>query len=263
MQLSIPKIGLTLEDKISEGIKILKENVQEAKPYYGGFSGGKDSTVLKEVCRMAGVDVEWHYNVTTIDPPELVKFIKTHHKDVVFEFPKKGGFFKRIPENGFPTRLQRWCCREFKEADSPNGQNLVLGLRGDESPRRKSAWGLVTPHKQKNCLVISPIFRLTDDEVWYFIRSKGLAYCSLYDEGFKRLGCIGCPMVSKGLREIQFRRWPKYERAWRSSFRELWRRRSGTRTRDGRKWFGDRYFETPDELWEWYKTNKSIPSEEI
>ena len=263
MQQVIKGIGISLEDKLNEGIKVLKENVQEGKPYYGGFSGGKDSTVLKEICKMAEVDVEWHYNVTTIDPPELIRFIKDFHKDVIFEMSKKGGFFKRIPINGFPTRLQRWCCKELKEADSPNGQNLVLGLRGDESPRRKKAWELVTPHKNKNCLVISPIFNLTDDEVWYFIRSRGIPYCSLYDEGFKRLGCIGCPMVSKKLREEQFQRWPKYEKAWKSSFKVLWNKKSGSFTRDGRKWFGDRYFETSEELWEWYKTNKSIPKDEI
>ena len=35
--------------------------------YYGAFSGGKDSCVIKELARLAGVRVTWHYNVTTID----------------------------------------------------------------------------------------------------------------------------------------------------------------------------------------------------
>lgn len=51
---------------------------------YVAFSGGKDSVAVYGVCRLAaemlGVDVldmcEFHYNITNVDPPELVTFIK-------------------------------------------------------------------------------------------------------------------------------------------------------------------------------------------
>ena len=39
---------------------------EPAEGYYGAFSGGKDSCVIKELARLAGVKVDWHYNWTTV-----------------------------------------------------------------------------------------------------------------------------------------------------------------------------------------------------
>lgn len=101
-------------------------------PYWGCFSGGKDSIVIKELARLAGVPVEWHYNVTTIDPPELVQFIRQHHPDVIFERPKRG-CYAAVASRGMPTRQCRWCCDEFKESRAPRGTRLILGVRNAES----------------------------------------------------------------------------------------------------------------------------------
>lgn len=57
---------------------------------------------------------------------------------------------------------------------------------------------------------VNPIIDWEDSEVWEFIRVERVMYCSLYDCGFCRLGCIGCPMARKHGREIEFARWPKY-----------------------------------------------------
>ena len=59
--------------------------------------------------------------------------------------------------------------------------------------------------------VVNPIIDWTDDEVWEFIREYNIPYCSLYDEGFKRLGCIGCPLGGRKAQLREFRRWPKYK----------------------------------------------------
>lgn len=55
--------------------------------YWLAYSGGKDSIVIKRLAEMAGVKFEAHYNVTSVDPPELVRFIKKQ-KDVYFDIPK-------------------------------------------------------------------------------------------------------------------------------------------------------------------------------
>lgn len=44
--------------------------------------------------------------------------------------------------------------------------------------------------------VLNPIIDWTEDEVWNFIRKYHLPYCCLYDQGFCRIGCIGCPLAS-------------------------------------------------------------------
>ena len=68
---------------------------------------------------------------------------------------------------------------------------------------------------------INPIIDWTDSEVWEFIRANGIPYCELYDEGWKRLGCIGCPMARKAGREAEFSRWPKYKDAYLRAFDKM------------------------------------------
>lgn len=65
---------------------------------------------------------------------------------------------------------------------------------------------------------INPIIDWTDADVWAFIRANRVEYCDLYNEGFSRLGCIGCPMAGTKQREIEFTRWPKYKGAYMRAF---------------------------------------------
>ncbi len=66
--------------------------------------------------------------------------------------------------------------------------------------------------------VCNPIIDWSDDDVWDYLKSRGVPYNPLYDEGFKRIGCIGCPMASKAERQKQFERWPKYRVAYIRAF---------------------------------------------
>ena len=76
--------------KVDDAIERLRghESLTNGKGFYLAFSGGKDSCAVKTLCNMAGVKYDAHYNVTTIDPPELVYFIREHHPDVRFELPE-------------------------------------------------------------------------------------------------------------------------------------------------------------------------------
>ena len=75
--------------------------------------------------------------------------------------------------------------------------------------------------------LINPIIDWTTDEVWEFIKEYKIPYCSLYDEGFKRLGCIGCPMGTKKMREYEFERWPKYKNLYMIAFEKMIVHRGG------------------------------------
>lgn len=244
--------------KVEQSIRLIRAHEPEGE-YYGAFSGGKDSVVIKELARMAGVRVSWHYNQTTIDPPELVRFIKREHPNVELVRPKHGNFFARIEAKGFPTRINRWCCAEYKEGQSPRGATLLFGVRAAESSRRARTWQAVTMHRVTKSWAVAPILYWSDEDVWQFIHERRIAYCSLYDEGFTRLGCIGCPMASSEARKAQFARWPGFERGWKRGFRRLWERRSGTFTRHGEPWFGDLRFKSWQEMWEWWLSNESLP----
>jgi len=246
---------------IEFSIKVLRDNVPEdGRPYYGCFSGGKDSIVIKALARMANVPIEWHYNVTTIDPPELLRFIKRWHPDVIWDKPRHGNFFVRMErKKGFPTRRGRWCCEDYKEARPPKGVTLVMGIRAEESPRRAKTWGHVTYHTRTKANAVNPILDWASDELWEFIRMMKMPYCELYDEGFHRLGCIGCPMARKSGRVKEFERWPGYEKRWKLSFKRIWERRSGSLQRDGRTWFGDAFFRNWEEMWDWWLNDRALP----
>ncbi len=83
--------------------------------YYVAFSGGKDSIVVKDLVLRAGVKHELHFNLTTVDPPELFRYIRTHHPDVIWHRPEKTMWQLIVERRMPPTRKVRYCCEELKE----------------------------------------------------------------------------------------------------------------------------------------------------
>ena len=80
--------------------------------------------------------------------------------------------------------------------------------------------------------MLNPIIDWTTEEVWEFIHEYNVPYCKLYDEGFKRLGCIGCPMGTVEHRKAELERYPKYRQAYMKAFERMIaaRDRGGTQT---------------------------------
>ena len=73
--------------------------------------------------------------------------------------------------------------------------------------------------------MINPIVDWDDDDVWEFLNSNGIEHCCLYDEGFKRLGCIGCPMGTGKGQAREFERYPKYKQMYMNAFKHMLDRR--------------------------------------
>ena len=100
--------------------------------------------------------------------------------------------------------------------------------------------------------LVNPIIDWTTAEVWEFLKEYNIPYCSLYDEGFKRLGCIGCPMGSKEQRLREFERWPKYYNLYMIAFEKMIANLGGGRA-----------YQTPEEVMEgvingrWYPIGKA------
>lgn len=76
-----------LQEKVQKSIERLKA-FEPPEGYYLAFSGGKDSVVCKALLDMSGCKYEAVYRVTSVDPPELVRFIKDQHPDVKRVVPR-------------------------------------------------------------------------------------------------------------------------------------------------------------------------------
>ena len=246
-------------DKVQRSIDRIKA-FAPPDGYHLAFSGGKDSVAILALAKMAGVAYKANYNITTVDPPELVKFIREKYPSVILTRPKRSMRQLIIAKHMPPTRWHRYCCAELKES-SGEGHVVMTGTRWAESVRRRANQGLVTIFSGKagrtaaketgaehritrsggivmnmdndpsrrtvelcyrtNRTLINPIIDWTDEDVWEFIRSENIPYCQLYDEGWKRLGCIGCPLAGCKQQKKEFERWPVYYRVYLHAFADM------------------------------------------
>ena len=148
-----------------------------------------------------------------------------------------------------PTRMVRYCCDVMKERTGEEGDTVYLGVRWEESSKRKKL-SMVGFWKGKN--VVRPIIDWSDSEIWEYIIKHDLSYCELYDKGFKRLGCIGCPLSSNQKKELEM--YPNYKRAYIRAFDRMLeeRKKKGKES----KW------KTGEEVYKWW-TNEDRKRKEI
>ena len=125
----IEQLNLQGKNKVEVAIERLR-TFEPQEGYYLCFSGGKDSCVIKALADMAGVKYDAHYNITSVDPPELVRFIKETHPDVSMDYPRdKDGkvitMWNLIPKKRMPpTRIARYCCKQLKEVVGKGDSSL-------------------------------------------------------------------------------------------------------------------------------------------
>ncbi len=217
--------------------------------YYLAFSGGKDSVVIHALAEMARVKFKAHYHLTTVDPPELVAFIRSQYPEVEVDKPDITMWDLIVKKKIPPLRTARYCCDVLKEQGG-KGRFTVTGVRWQESEKRAERdfveiynSGGKTHSLYLNCdnaeirrqvetctlkgkRILNPIIDWTEEEIWRFIRKYHLPYCCLYDQGFRRIGCIGCPLASTKNREREFERYPTYQRAYIHAFDRMVQARS-------------------------------------
>ena len=226
------------------------------KPLVCTYSGGKDSDVMLELFRRGGIPFEVHNSHTTADAPQTVRHIRDVFKKLemdgikcAIEMPTYKGertsMWKLIPQKLIPpTRIARYCCAVLKETGCAN-RFIATGVRWDESVQRKNreefeklgatkatkekftsvmlmndndARRRMNEHcMQKKKMVVNPIIDWKDSDVWEYINSENIPTCELYQWGYYRVGCIGCPMAGKK-RYKAFADFPKYKNLYIHAF---------------------------------------------
>ena len=164
---------------------------------------------------------------------------------------------KKIP----PTRKVRYCCDVLKETSAPN-RFVAVGVREDESHGRKGRdffasrgkrdieWRtlqhtyamykldrlgkedayeckFIQGCKQKKDSICNPIYKFTEDEIWEYIKAYEIPINPLYAKGYKRVGCIGCPLGGGKSMKKEFQDYPVYKKNYIKAFdRMLAKRRA-------------------------------------
>lgn len=160
-----------------------------------------------------------------------------------------------------PTRLVRYCCSELKETKTPNRVAVlgvrakestkrqgrdVFGVRGGtykqakffsldhteevhrealkhENEQNGSVWDctLIKMMRENKDTVVNPIYEWSDADVWDFIKQGNYPYNPMYDMGYHRVGCIGCPLATYKQKMKEFSDFPTYKQLYIKAFDEM------------------------------------------
>jgi phosphoadenosine phosphosulfate reductase len=176
-------------------------------------------------------------------------FIKQHYPDVIWDYHAKG-FWKMVEINGLPTRLNRWCCRVIKEAGG-TGRVVIVGNRRSEGTIRKHQY-FIEAHRnsKRDLLFLRPILNFDEYDIWQYIRENKLSVCELYQQGFKRIGCVLCPF-SRNI-EQEENMFPKITKLYRLAAERIVKRMKSQNyiTKKGKPFKHE--FKTGEELYQWW-----------
>lgn len=180
-----------------------------------------------------------------------------------------------------PTRVARYCCQVLKETSTPN-RICAVGVRASESTGRKGRdffwvrgktkagaayfslehskevfeeslerdpiWDctLIKTMREHNDVIVNPIYEWTDADVWEYIRENNIKTNPLYERGYERVGCIGCPMASYKQMTKEFTDYPKYKEAYLRAFGRMLEQYDDEQKRKKKDWT------TPEAVMDWW-----------
>ena len=254
------------------------------------YSGGKDSDVMLHLAENSGIPFEVLHSLTTADAPETVHhvydtFRRLEEKGVKCTIDKhvqpdgsRVTMWNLIPRKLMPpTKVARYCCAELKEGGG-KGRFIATGVRWAESTaRRKNRGGLEVLHsnRQKSLILsndndedrrlfetcqlkgeraANPIIDWEDADVLDYAAAENIPMNPLYCEGFKRVGCVGCPMAGKP-RTAEFARYPKIKAAYIRAFDRMLmeRRNRGLRCQ----------WQSATDVFHWWMRDGVLPGQEV
>ena len=138
---------MMLSKKVDIAIEQLKMYEPETEPYYLCYSGGKDSDCIRILAALAGVKHDIIHNLTTVDAPETMQYIKSIPNVIIDKarYPDckhKTMWNLIVVKHMPPTRIARYCCEELKEQGGKY-RLKITGVRKAESVNRNKNGGFI------------------------------------------------------------------------------------------------------------------------
>ena len=225
-----------ITQKVEQAIKFLQSIPQDGTIELC-YSTGKDSDVILELAKMAGIPFEAIYKNTTCDQKGSIAHAREMGVTIV---QPKHNMLQLIEKHGYPSRWARFCCEELKEYKIHDRQ--IVGIRRSESAARAKRYT-----EPEQCRVYSkkekarqyfPILYWTNEDIAEFVAERKLKlHPHYYDEqgNFcveRRVGCIGCPMAGQKKEREEYMQYPSVLKARIKAYVKWFEHKSTLRSRE-------------------------------
>ncbi|CAK80950.1 unnamed protein product (macronuclear) [Paramecium tetraurelia] len=166
------------------------------------FNGGKDATVVLYLAKMAleklqiSREIECIYFKEKQPFPEIIEFMEQQKKALNLQIVECKGCVKENLQN--QVQLQA----------------VIMGTRRSDPHGKTLNLISITDNNYPSLLRINPILEWNYSQIWEFIRTFNIPYCSLYDQGYMCLGEVGKTQPDKNYK-IGMKPWefdPQFER---------------------------------------------------
>ncbi len=189
----------SLADKVKKSREVLQEALDRFPNKIAlAWTGGKDSTttlhLLRELCS-GKVPIPVLHTDTSAKFKEIYEFrdriAREWQLNLLIERNEEAIKTIKIAAN------KEECCLKLKAeviagAIKKYGWDaLITGMRWDEQPDRV-AETYFSPREKPAHTRVHPILHFTEMDIWQYIKDNSVPYCSLYQRGYRSLGCEPC-----------------------------------------------------------------------
>lgn len=98
-----------------------------------------------------------------------------------------------------------------------------MEVHSESQEIQDDAWDctLIKNMKEKKDSIVNPIYDWLDSDIWDYIKQQNIKVNPLYERGYSRVGCIGCPLAGYKHKLKEFSDYPKYKALYIKAFDKM------------------------------------------